>query len=97
MPKSNEHIVTHSGTVLSLNLYTVTCQVLRSISHWSIETKDKAIVECSIYDAYINAISQAKHFIYIENQFFVSAGNGDKIVKNKIANAILKRILRAVQ
>jgi phospholipase D1/2 len=45
-------------------------------------------------NCYIESICNAKHFIYIENQFFVgnTAGEG---VYNKIPNAIVERILRA--
>jgi phospholipase D1/2 len=47
-------------------------QLCRSSSRWStgIET-----VEHSIYNAYMDLISNAKDFIYIENQFFMSHEN----------------------
>ncbi|KAF9351259.1 hypothetical protein BGX26_010701 [Mortierella sp. AD094] len=68
-------------------------QILRSSSHWSqgIET------ECSIQDAYIASILKAKHFIYIENQFFITLAyeGGSPDVKNRIGIAIVERILRA--
>eukprot|EP00158_Paraphelidium_tribonemae_P007939 Partr_v1_DN28401_c3_g1_i1_m42306 putative Phospholipase len=69
-------------------------QVLRSASQWSsgVET------ETSIYDAYIELIRTAEHFIYIENQFFISsAGHEDDTgpVLNRIAQAITDRIIRA--
>lgn len=71
---------------------TGTCkvQLLRSIGKWSTGTR----TECSIMNCYIESIFNAKHFIYIENQFFVgnTAGEG---VYNKIPNAIVERILRA--
>lgn len=53
--------------------------------------------ELSIYEAYLRAIQNAQHCIYIENQFFVSKCemNGD-IVQNDIAGAIARRILRAI-
>jgi phospholipase D1/2 len=41
------------------------------------------MAEHSIFNAYIKNIENAKHFIYIENQFFIS-GNNSKVVKNKI-------------
>jgi phosphatidylserine/phosphatidylglycerophosphate/cardiolipin synthase-like enzyme len=65
-------------------------QLLRSIGKWSTGTK----TECSILNCYLESISSAKHFIYIENQFFVSntAGEG---VSNGIANALVNRILQA--
>lgn len=49
-------------------LHNVDVQVLRSGGPWSVGTS----VECSIYNAYIDTIMNAKRFIYIENQFFVS-------------------------
>ena len=33
-------------------------------------------------------ISHAEHFIYIENQFFMSATKGDKVLKNQVAKSI---------
>ncbi|ORX52360.1 phospholipase D/nuclease [Hesseltinella vesiculosa] len=66
-------------------------QVLRSSSEWSSGVKR----EHSIYNAYIECISQSKHFIYIENQFFISATEDDKILRNKIAQALVERIIRA--
>ncbi|KAF9418329.1 Phospholipase D1, partial [Entomortierella beljakovae] len=70
-------------------------QILRSSGKWSqgIET------EASIQDAYISAILKAKHFVYIENQFFITLGSegGNPEIKNKIGVAIVERILRAVR
>ncbi len=68
-------------------------QLLRSASFWSIGQP----VEQSIHDAYLHAIHAAEHFIYIENQFFISAtdDDGDFCVRNQIARAICDRIIRA--
>jgi len=65
-------------------------QILRSLSSWSGRFGN----ETSIYNAYIYHIREAKHFLYIENQYFISntAGKG---VRNKIATALVHRILRA--
>ncbi|KAI8991905.1 hypothetical protein BDF20DRAFT_812470 [Mycotypha africana] len=72
---------------------TMRCQVLRSSANWSsgIET------EHSIQNAYIATILGAKHYVYIENQFFISSTERkeDSIIKNQIANAIVRRIIRA--
>jgi len=46
--------------------------------------------------AYIETIANAKYFIYIENQFFISGVAGDS-VKNEIASALIKRIQVAHQ
>ncbi|KAI9295765.1 phospholipase D/nuclease [Neoconidiobolus thromboides FSU 785] len=68
-------------------------QVLRSSAEWSSGIE----LENSIYTAYIQNIAAAKHFIYIENQFFVSAAKGESnySVKNQIAKALVKRIIKA--
>ncbi|XP_072542407.1 phospholipase D1 isoform X3 [Salminus brasiliensis] len=65
-------------------------QVLRSVCQWSIGTK---VHEESIHLAYISAIQNSKHFIYIENQFFISCA--DKSIHNSIGDALTERILRA--
>ena len=77
-----------------------TVQVLRSASQWSVGINKK---EKSILNAYYTLIDNAKHYIYIENQFFVSRSynneeklNNEKIiVENLIAYHIRKRIERA--
>ena len=80
-------------------------QVLRSSSEWSAGLKN---TENSILKAYYELISNAKHYIYIENQFFVSKSWTDEekkqckhsisdIVKNEIALYIRKRIEKAYQ
>jgi phospholipase D1/2 len=45
-------------------------------------------------NAYIKLIGQSKHFIYIENQFFMSNTAGPSI-KNGIAEALVARIQQA--
>ena len=78
-------------------------QVLRSSDNWSVGIKNK---EDSILQAYIKLIRESEHYIYIENQFFVSRPYDDddkkackkplsEVVKNTIAYEIRKRILRA--
>ncbi|MCJ1403303.1 hypothetical protein MMC11_006526 [Xylographa trunciseda] len=72
----------------------VRCQVVRSCTKWShgIET------EHSIANAYINIIHDSQHFIYIENQFFITATeSAQKPVLNKLGAAIVERILRAAE
>ncbi|EQC36937.1 hypothetical protein, variant [Saprolegnia diclina VS20] len=66
-------------------------QVVRSISLWS----GGCPTEKSIQNAYIRLITSATSFIYIENQFFVSGIEGDTLCQNRIANALVARILRA--
>jgi phospholipase D1/2 len=68
-------------------------QVLRSASQWSAGINT---TEQSIHNAYINAICEAKHFIYVENQFFVSTGPGATPgTENQVADALFQRVLKA--
>lgn len=78
-------------------------QALRSASHWSIGLDTK---ENSIYECYLEMISTAQHYIYLENQFFMSSYSADNaaeeanetdIVRNRIAKALYSRILKAHQ
>ncbi|XP_053187995.1 phospholipase D2 [Scomber japonicus] len=64
-------------------------QVLRSADRWSTGT-----CENSILNAYVHTIENSEHYIYIENQFFISCADG-KTVHNGIGDAIVNRILRA--
>uniref|UniRef100_H3D2I7 Phospholipase n=1 Tax=Tetraodon nigroviridis TaxID=99883 RepID=H3D2I7_TETNG len=64
-------------------------QVLRSADRWSTGT-----CENSILKAYIHTIENSQHFIYIENQFFISCAD-ENTIYNKIGDAIVNRILRA--
>ncbi|KAJ3657730.1 hypothetical protein Zmor_009514 [Zophobas morio] len=73
----------------------VTCQVLRSVSTWSCGFLEPDTVEQSIHEAYIDTINKAQHYIYIENQFFISLPYSNPHTKNQIAEALYKRIIRA--
>ncbi|XP_064490341.1 phospholipase D2-like isoform X2 [Ornithodoros turicata] len=73
-------------------LYTADCQILRSASNWSTGIR---AVESSIQSAYIDAIINAKHFIYIENQFFITLEKGNVSVENQLGEALYVRILKA--
>ncbi|XP_068600156.1 phospholipase D2 [Brachionichthys hirsutus] len=64
-------------------------QIVRSADRWSTGT-----CESSILNAYVHTIKNSEHFIYIENQFFISCADG-KTVHNGIGDAIVERILRA--
>ncbi|MEQ2236735.1 Phospholipase D, partial [Ilyodon furcidens] len=66
-------------------------QVLRSASDWSAGIKYH---EDSIHNAYIQVIAKSKHYIYIENQFFISCAD-NRTVFNKIGDAIIERVIRA--
>ncbi|CAG8492249.1 5229_t:CDS:10 [Ambispora gerdemannii] len=73
---------------------TCNVQLLRSSAEWSSGVKQ----ELSIYNAYIDLIRKSKHFIYIENQFFVtSTGESDKPnpIQNIIGQELVNRIIKA--
>ncbi|KAI9913932.1 hypothetical protein PsorP6_006230 [Peronosclerospora sorghi] len=53
--------------------------------------------EASIQAAYMDLIAKSKHFLYIENQYFVSGMDGNGIVRNQILQALVDRIERAMQ
>ena len=84
---------TMNGSPL-LKKYTNMCQILRSSGEWSMGLQEDQ-VERSIQMAYIELISKAQNFIYIENQFFVSSLCGEPVA-NQIAEAIVQRIIRAI-
>ncbi|KAH9616705.1 hypothetical protein KSS87_014109 [Heliosperma pusillum] len=68
------------------------CQIIRSVSQWSAGTSQD---EDSIHKAYCSLIEQAEHFIYIENQFFISGHEGDTTIHNRVMEALCNRILQA--
>ena len=102
--QEEQHLETN---VVNVNFFTKgiksRVQVLRSASKWSVGINKK---ENSILQGYYNLIDGAKHYLYIENQFFVSrAFSNDErddceyalpdVVENMIAYHIRKRIERA--
>ncbi|XVF62533.1 hypothetical protein PTKIN_Ptkin09bG0015700 [Pterospermum kingtungense] len=68
------------------------CQIIRSVSQWSAGTSQ---TEESIHCAYCSLIEKAEHFVYIENQFFISGLSGDEIIRNRVLEALFRRIMRA--
>jgi phospholipase D1/2 len=82
-------------------------QALRSCGQWSNECSREA----SIQAAYLRAIKNSKHCIYIENQFFVSGTASELIdentneettktsneVTNGIGQALVERVARAIE
>ncbi|KAH7017394.1 putative phospholipase D [Ilyonectria destructans] len=66
-------------------------QLVRSCSEWSAGLP----TEHSIQNAYVDAIRTSSHFVYIENQFFITATDSTTRVKNQIGAAIVERIVRA--
>ncbi|TFK95611.1 phospholipase D/nuclease [Pterulicium gracile] len=68
-------------------------QVVRSVSDWS----HGVLTECSIQNAYVESIRDARHYIYIENQFFITATKTGGQVVNQIGKALVDRIVQAAQ
>ncbi|KAL1902945.1 Phospholipase D1 [Sporothrix stenoceras] len=68
-------------------------QILRSASAWSLGITD---VECSIQTAYISMIEESEHFIYMENQFFITSTETLNVkIVNRVGDALVERIIRA--
>ncbi|KAL4449779.1 hypothetical protein ABPG74_008152 [Tetrahymena malaccensis] len=80
---------------LEKDLNTQQCQILRSASNWSLGLSKKD-TEASIQIAYLTLINESKHFIYIENQFFMSSHAGAPL-RNQISVALVQRIKKAAQ
>lgn len=70
-------------------------KVLRSLSAWSGGFLDSNHVEQSIHEAYIDSITRAQHYIYIENQFFIALSLNNPNTRNQVGEALFNRILRA--
>ena len=69
-------------------------QICRSAGPWSLGTPDRT--EHSIMNAYIKMIEESEHFVYIENQFFITSCETEStIVHNQIGDALVERITRA--
>ena len=69
-------------------------QVLRSAAYWSTGLSG---TENSIYKSQIRAIKEAKHFVYIENQFFISNCTKVENPKNKLIGALVDRVTKAIE
>ena len=68
-------------------------QILRSASNWSLGVEE---TEHSIMNAYCKLIEESEHFIYIENQFFITSCETMNVkIVNKIGDAIVERAVRA--
>ncbi|KAF2744256.1 phospholipase-like protein PldA [Sporormia fimetaria CBS 119925] len=74
---------------------TVHAQIVRSTSDWSSGILPH---EQSIQNAYCELIRQAEHYVYIENQFFITAtGEEQDPIQNQIGAAIVDAIVKAVK
>ncbi|KAL4927294.1 putative phospholipase PldA [Aspergillus undulatus] len=67
-------------------------QIIRSSADWS----SGILVEHSIQNAYKEVISKAEHFVYIENQFFITATSDQQApILNTIGRSIVDACVRA--
>ena len=102
------------STYINLHSYNVdfsseeirmTCQCLRSLSYWSGGLNK---TEQSILNGYYHLIENSKHYIYIENQFFISKSFTNEeldkkgrcvsnLIINEIALKLTDRIIKAHQ
>lgn len=74
------------------NQGTVHAQLVRSSADWS----SGILTEHSIQNAYCEVIRNAQHFVYIENQFFITAtGDNQAPIHNTIGRAIVEACVRA--
>lgn len=74
------------------NRGTVRAQIVRSSADWS----SGILTEHSIQNAYCELIRTAQHYVYIENQFFITAtGENQSPIHNQIGRAIVDAVVRA--
>lgn len=58
--------------------------MIRSVSSWSAGFLDPDTVEQSIHEAYVDTITKAQHYVYIENQFFITLSRTSVTVRNQV-------------
>ncbi|KAI0869034.1 phospholipase D/nuclease [Hypoxylon argillaceum] len=74
------------------NRGTVHAQIVRSSADWS----SGILKDHTIQNAYIEVIRNAQHYVYIENQFFITATGDQQLpVHNKIGRAIVDACVSA--
>ncbi|KAF2760612.1 phospholipase D/nuclease [Pseudovirgaria hyperparasitica] len=84
-PLSSKNIGSDQGTVHA--------QIVRSSADWSSGLDPP---EHSIQNAYCEVIRNAQHYVYIENQFFITATGEDQTpIHNQIGKAIVDACVRA--
>ncbi|KAJ5786995.1 hypothetical protein N7457_001985 [Penicillium paradoxum] len=87
-----QHPLTPLSTKARGNVGTVRAQIVRSSDDWS----SGILNEHSIQNAYCETIRNAQHFVYIENQFFITAtGDQQRPIFNMIGRAIVDACVRA--
>lgn len=98
LPKANQSTllstIEDESTQLAQPAGTTSCQFVRSVTAWS----NGKPLEHSVYEAYISIIEKSEHFVYLEQQFFITAtGTWMGTVWNRVGEAIVQRVLRAAK
>ncbi|KAJ5263900.1 hypothetical protein N7478_011505 [Penicillium angulare] len=89
-----QHPLTPLSTKSRGNQGSVRAQIVRSSDDWS----SGILNEHSIQNAYCEVIRNAEHFVYIENQFFITAtGDQQHPIYNQVGAAIVDACVRAGQ
>ncbi|KAH8172713.1 phospholipase D active site motif domain-containing protein [Sarocladium implicatum] len=89
-----KHPLTPLSTKNLENRGSIKAQIVRSSADWS----SGILVDRSIQTAYSEIIRKAEHFVYIENQFFITAtGENQAPVRNTIGRAIVDAVVRAAE
>jgi len=92
--KSVEFVEKNHSNSATGDLVQCKTTIVRSYSQWSAGLSE---TEDGIHEAYKQLIQESRHYIYMENQFFVSAcGDNDNVIGNTIANNLFSRIMKAV-
>ncbi|KPI40705.1 Phospholipase D1 [Cyphellophora attinorum] len=89
-----EHPLSPLQTKALGNQGTVHAQLVRSSDDWS----SGILNDQSIQNAYKEVIENAQHYVYIENQFFITAtGENQAPIQNTIGRAIADACIRAAR
>ncbi|KAL2139210.1 hypothetical protein VTI28DRAFT_5498 [Corynascus sepedonium] len=76
------------------NRGTVRAQIVRSSADWS----SGILTDHSIQNAYSEIIRNAQHYVYIENQFFITAtGDQQAPIRNTLGRAMVDAVLKAAK
>ena len=87
-----QHPLTPLSTKNLDNRGTVHAQLVRSSADWS----SGILRDHSIQNAYAEVIRNAEHYVYIENQFFITAtGDQQAPIHNTIGRAIVDAVVQA--
>ncbi|KAM3545381.1 hypothetical protein ARSEF1564_001694 [Beauveria bassiana] len=89
-----KHPLTPLATKNLENRGTVHAQLVRSSADWS----SGILTDHSIQNAYSEIIRNAQHYVYLENQFFITAtGEHQSPIHNTIGRAMVDAVLRAAK